>query len=163
MLDDSDGFVSNFVGESISRRDGGKSQEKYCLTVLTFYKPWCSRHDLQQDKDTLEHDAFNAYPFTSCQQQIMDNFMIKYKCNNAQDDFAVQRKQKEKGLKMPLNLDREDIDDFDIRYYREDGDGYEKPTEAIITATKVFKQTSQTTPTRKARQDALAKTIYAIG
>ena len=71
--------------------------------------------------------------------------------------------KKEKGLKMPLNVDRKDIDDFDIRYYGEDEDGYEEPTEAIITATKVFKQANQTTLTRKVRQDVLAKTINAIG
>ena len=64
---------------------------------------------------------------------------------------------------MPLNLDRDDIDDFDTRYYREDGDEYEKPTEAIITTTKVFKQANQTTLTRKATQDALAKTVDGIG
>ena len=77
---------------------------------------------------TLWHDAFNAYPCTS-HQQIIDNFMIKYKCNDAWDDFAAQRKQKEKHLKMSLNLNREDIDDFDTKYYREDGDGYEGPAE----------------------------------
>ena len=64
---------------------------------------------------------------------------------------------------MPLNVDRKDIDDFDIRYYGEDGYIYEEPTKAIITATKVFKQANQTTLTRKARQDALAKTIDGIG
>ena len=64
---------------------------------------------------------------------------------------------------MPLNLDRENIDNFDTRYYGKDGDGYEEPTEAIITATKVFKQANQTTLTRKATQDALAKTVDGIG
>ena len=65
---------------------------------------------------------------------------------------------------MPLNVDRKDIDDFNTRYYyEEDGDGYEEPTEAIITTTKVFKQANQTTLTRKIRQDALANTIDAIG
>ena len=33
----------------------------------------------------------------------------------------------------------------------------------IITATKVFKQANQTTLTRKATQDALAKTVDGIG
>ena len=64
---------------------------------------------------------------------------------------------------MPLNLDRKDIDDFDTRYYEEDGDRYEKPTEAIITAIKVFQQTNQTMLTRKVRQDAPANTIDVIG
>ena len=64
---------------------------------------------------------------------------------------------------MPLNVDRKDIDDFEIRYYGEDGYRYEEPTEATITATKVFKQANQTTLTRKATQDALAKTVDGIG
>ena len=64
---------------------------------------------------------------------------------------------------MPLNVDRKDIDDFNTRYYEEDGDGYEEPTEAIITTTEVFKQANQTTLTRKATQDALAKTVDGIG
>ena len=63
---------------------------------------------------------------------------------------------------MPLNLDRENIHNFDTRYYGKDGDGYEEPTEAIITATKVFKQTNQTTLTKKARQNVLAKTVDAV-
>ena len=63
---------------------------------------------------------------------------------------------------MPLNVDRKDIDDFNTRYHEEDGDGYEEPTEAIITTTKVFKQANQTTLTRKVRQEAPAKTIDAI-
>ena len=64
---------------------------------------------------------------------------------------------------MPLNLNRENIDNFDTRYYEKDGDGYEEPTEAIITTIKVFKQTNQTTLTRKVRQDTLTKTIDAVG
>ena len=63
---------------------------------------------------------------------------------------------------MPLNLNRKNIDNFDTRYYEKDGDGYEEPTEAIITATKVFKQTNQTTLTKKARQNVLAKTVDAV-
>ena len=63
---------------------------------------------------------------------------------------------------MSLNLDREDIDDFDTRYYGEDGDGYEEPIEAIITATKVLKQVNQTTLARKARQNALTNSVDTI-
>ena len=96
MLSDELSFVPNFVGGPIPRRDGGGSREEYCLTMLTFFKPWRSGHDLRSDKKILWHDAFHAYPFTTHQQQIMDNFMIKYECNDARDDFAAQRKQKEK-------------------------------------------------------------------
>ena len=64
---------------------------------------------------------------------------------------------------MPLNIDKEDADDFDTRHYGDEGDGYEEPSEAIITATKVFKQANQTTLSRKARQSALARTVDAVG
>ena len=89
--------------------------------MLTFFKPWHSEHNLRSDKNILWHDAFHAYPFTTHQQQIMDNFMIKYECNDARDDFCAQRKRLEKGIKLPQTYSEKDLDEMDTRYYIDDG------------------------------------------
>ena len=148
LLDESQGLVPNFVGGPIPRRDGGGSREEYCLTMLTLFKPWRSGNDLRPNKDTLWHDAFSSYTFTARQEQVMDNFMIKYECNDARDDFSAQCKKMEKGHKMPMNLDCEDVDDLDTQHYGEDYNEYHEEPEALITAAEALAEPSSQEITR---------------
>ena len=163
LVDESQGLVPNFVGGAIPRRDGGGSREEYCLTMLTLFKPWRSGNDLRPNKDTLWHDVFTSHTFSSRQGQVMDNFMIKYECNDAQDDFSAQRKKMEKGYKMPMNLDREDLDDLDTQHYREDYDEYQEESEALITAAEALAEPTSRELTRRSQQQSLATTVNAVG
>ena len=155
--------MPNFVGGPIPRRDGGGSREEYCLTMLTLFKPWRSGNDLRPNKDTLWHDAFSSYTFTARQEQVMDNFMIKYECNDARDDFSAQRKRMKKGHKMPMNLDHEDVDDLDTQHYGEDYNEYHEESEALITAAEALAEPSSQEITRRSQQKSLATTVNAIG
>ena len=78
LQDESQELVLNFVGGAIPRQEGRGSHEEYYLTMLTLFKPWRSGNNLRPDKDTLWHEAFTSHTFTSRQEQVMDNFMIKY-------------------------------------------------------------------------------------
>ena len=74
--------------------------------------------------------------------------MIKYECNDARDDFSAQRKKMEKGHKMPINLDREDVDDLDTQHYGEDYNEYHEESEALITAAEALAEPSSREITR---------------
>ncbi len=131
--------------------------------MLTLFKPWHSGNDLRADKDTLWHDAFSAYIFTAQQEQVMNNFMIKYECNDARDDFSAQRKKMEKGHKMPMNMDCEDIDDLDTQHYEKDYSNYHEESEALITAAEALAELSSWEITRRSQQKTLATTVNAVG
>ncbi|KAF9460479.1 hypothetical protein BDZ94DRAFT_1377103 [Collybia nuda] len=83
--------VPNFVGGSLPRCDRG-DREYYCATMLTLFKPWRSGTDLKEN-DYSWDETFNDYSFTEQQKQFMKNFNIRYECNDARDDYAVQMKR----------------------------------------------------------------------
>ena len=80
----------NFIGRILPRCDQG-DREFYCLTMLTFFKPWRVGLDLKK-KDESWDEAFNSHEFTQREKQIMRNFNIKYECLDACDDFCAQMK-----------------------------------------------------------------------
>ncbi|KAF9051698.1 hypothetical protein BJ165DRAFT_1329893, partial [Panaeolus papilionaceus] len=81
--------VPNFIGPPLPRRDVG-DYEDYCCTMLSFFCPWRTGIDLKSGSESWE-DAFNRYPFTDRQRELMDNFNLKYECYDARDDFAAKR------------------------------------------------------------------------
>ncbi|KAJ6628105.1 hypothetical protein B0H10DRAFT_1685813, partial [Mycena sp. CBHHK59/15] len=84
--------VPNFVGGSLPRRDAA-DREYYSCTMLTLFKPWRSGTDLKtsaMDWDT----AFITFSFTPRQMKLMDNFNLRYECNDARDDHYAQLKKK---------------------------------------------------------------------
>jgi hypothetical protein len=83
--------VPNFVGGSLPRRDFG-DREYYCITMLTLFKPWRSGKDLKNEIDTWD-ETFTNHSFTIHQLKLMDNFNIRYECNDARDDFSTQLKK----------------------------------------------------------------------
>jgi len=83
--------VPNFVGGSLPRRDFG-DREYYCITMLTLFKPWRSGKDLKNEIDTWD-ETFTNHSFTTHQLKLMDNFNIRYECNDARDDFSTQLKK----------------------------------------------------------------------
>ncbi len=85
-------LVPDFIGGAIPRRDTG-IREVYCSTMLIFFKPWRSGKDLKGEEDTWDL-AFTTYEFTDRQNSIMNNFQLRYECNDARDDYHAQRKQK---------------------------------------------------------------------
>ena len=93
----------------------------------------------------------------------MDNFMIKYECNDARDDFSAQRKKMEKGNKMPVNLDKEELDDIDMQHYREEYDNCYEESEALITAAEALAEPTTRELTRQSQQKSLATTVHAVG
>jgi hypothetical protein len=84
-------IVPNFVGGSLPRRDSG-DREYYCATMLTLFKPWRNGKDLK-DEDSTWDKTFSSYNFSQRQLKLLDNFNIRYECNDARDDFSTQLKQ----------------------------------------------------------------------
>ena len=82
--------VPNFVGGSLPRRDRG-DREYYCITMLTLFKPWRNGKDLKSDNYSWD-ETFLNHNFTPRQLQLMDNFNIRYECNDARDDYSAQLK-----------------------------------------------------------------------
>ena len=86
---DTDKIIPNFMNGSLPRRDHG-DQEYYCLTMLVLFKPWRSGNDLKKINQNWQQ-SFNEYTFSDRQMQLMDNFNIRYECNDARDDYSAQR------------------------------------------------------------------------
>src|SRR6266487_2495441 len=82
--------VPNFIGGSLPRRDHG-DREYYCVTMLTLFKPWRNGKDLKTENYSWD-ETFMDHTFTEHQQHLMDNFNIRYECNDARDDFSSKLK-----------------------------------------------------------------------
>ena len=68
--------------------------------MLTFFKPWCTGNDLKELNTTWDEE-FNRYKFTAQQNQLLQNFNIRYECLDARDDYRAQMKK----LVDPLFVD----------------------------------------------------------
>ena len=119
LVPEEEGFVPNFIGGSLPRKDSG-SREYYCMTMLTLFKPWRSGKDLRSSTDLFWDEEFQMHTFSTRDERIMKNFHIRYECNDARDDFAAQRKRLEKGQMLPERYTQEDLDEMDTRYYVDD-------------------------------------------
>ena len=112
-----DALVPDFIGGVLPRRDKG-NREEYCITMLTLFKPWRSGLDLKNGSQSWE-DAFNAYVFSSRQQDIMNNFNLRYECRDARDDFAKQRKGRGFGSsEFPMDIDEDEMDQMNGKFSR---------------------------------------------
>ncbi|THU78492.1 hypothetical protein K435DRAFT_699919, partial [Dendrothele bispora CBS 962.96] len=89
VLADDNGLVPNFIGPGLPRKSKG-DREHYCLTMLTFFKPWRSGKDLKTPDQTWER-AFLTHKFDVRYQEMMNNFEVRYECLDSRDDFRAQR------------------------------------------------------------------------
>ena len=123
-IEDNIKFVPNFMNGSLPRRDHG-DQEYYCLTMLVLFKPWRSGKDLKRDGQTW-HDSYNEYQFSDRQKQLMDNFNIRYECNDARDDYSAQRHRDNSENNESIwcdNMDKANLDDaLDLEHNFGDAD-----------------------------------------
>ncbi|KAJ7101099.1 hypothetical protein C8R44DRAFT_543710, partial [Mycena epipterygia] len=108
--------VPNFVGGSLPRRDAG-DREYYCCTMLTFFKPWRMGLSLKP-KDLSWEETFLSHNFNRRELQLMNNFNLRYECNDARDDHYAQLKKKNaearKTMPMPdLGEEDDDANDYD--------------------------------------------------
>ena len=78
LLDDMQGWVSNFIGGGIPRSDC-KDGEYYYSTMLTFFKPWRTGKDLKLEDQSWD-DAFETFVFDTRQLEIMKYFNVQYEC-----------------------------------------------------------------------------------
>lgn len=83
--------VINFIGSPLPRIDEG-DKEFYCCTMLTFFKPWRTGHDLKTAHQSW-NECFSLHKFSERELQIMKNFNIKYECLDARDDYRSQLKR----------------------------------------------------------------------
>ena len=91
LIPENDKIIPNFVGATLPRCDQG-DRELYCSTMLAFFCPWRTGKDLKKETETWD-DAFTGYPFNDFQQEIMNNFNIRYECLDARDDYRAQMKK----------------------------------------------------------------------
>ena len=133
--------VVNFIGRILPRCDQG-DREFYCLTMLTFFKPWRSGLDLKKENETWD-ETFNDHVFTSREKQIMRNFNIKYECLDACDDFCAQMKAGHIPNDWPMNC-MDNNDDLDHNNISADADPYVDLTEEYnapnLSKTKLRRQ-----------------------
>ncbi|SJL08858.1 uncharacterized protein ARMOST_12229 [Armillaria ostoyae] len=85
---ESDRYVPNFVGGLLPRRDVG-DREFYCSTMLALFKPWRSGIELKS-VDQNWSDSFDQHQFLPWQNDIMNNFNLRYECLDARDDHRAQ-------------------------------------------------------------------------
>ena len=116
LLDEKEGYVPNFIGGSLPRKDAG-SREEYCMTMLTLFKPRRTGKDLRIDENTTWDDTFTGHDFTERQLDIMKFFHIRYECNDARDNFSSKRRQAENAGKTLFSMSAEDMDEIDTQGY----------------------------------------------
>jgi len=92
VVDEENALVPNFVGGGLPRCDQG-DREYYCSTMLSFFKPWRNGKDLKLEDESWD-EAFSGYSFSARQLDLMNNFNIKYECNDARDDYSAEMKKK---------------------------------------------------------------------
>ena len=131
---ENDRIVPNFLGGLLPRRDEG-DLEYYYSTMLTLFKPWRSGKDLKIENQTW-YQAFDLNKFTERQKEIMNNFHVRYECNDARDDHYNQRKcNKKNGMHAPFMSENESTE-FDsnvvLRYDGEMNDAQDLENEEDI-------------------------------
>ncbi|KAI0083664.1 hypothetical protein BDY19DRAFT_899978, partial [Irpex rosettiformis] len=78
--------VPDFIG-LLPRHDCG-NREEYCMTMLTFFKPWRVGQDLKLPDQTWDNE-FECYDFSQKDRDVMKYFNLRYECNDARDDFSA--------------------------------------------------------------------------
>ncbi|KAJ7114873.1 hypothetical protein C8R44DRAFT_562701, partial [Mycena epipterygia] len=84
--------IPNFIGGTLPRADKG-DRAAYCMAMLTLFKPWRAPEDLKDDLSTW-NQAFEEHIFTERQAQLINNFNVRFECNDARDDHFAQMKKK---------------------------------------------------------------------
>ena len=92
LTSDAKSFIPNFISP-IPRSDGS-DREYYCATIMALFKPWRSADDLKSREINWDTALYN-HEFTDKQKKLMENFNIRYECQDARDDFRLQRAKKQ--------------------------------------------------------------------
>src|SRR6202453_852061 len=153
--------VPNFVGGSLPRRDRG-DREYYCATMMTLFTPWRSGKDLKNDMHSWDA-TFVDHDFTQCQLQLMDNFNLRYECNDARDDYSAQLRKKNQDGIFPQWMNSDVIGDLDEDHtlegdnFGEHDNGYDH--EDNDTAENKYSTLGQTGRLRQAEMDATEDSV----
>jgi len=104
--------VPNFIGGSLPRRDQG-DKDYYCSVMLSLFKPWRDGRNLRNNEESWTA-AFDEHVFSIQEKKLMDNFNLRYECNDARDDFSAQAKKniEEDNTYDLWPLDNEDHNDI---------------------------------------------------
>ncbi|KAI0083285.1 hypothetical protein BDY19DRAFT_862269, partial [Irpex rosettiformis] len=95
--------VPDFIG-LLPRHDRG-NREEYCMTMLTFFKPWRVGRDLKLPDQTWDNE-FECYDFSQKDRDVMKYFNLRYECNDARDDFSAKRRTQyynQNGWPLPVD------------------------------------------------------------
>ncbi|KAJ7461247.1 hypothetical protein FB451DRAFT_987086, partial [Mycena latifolia] len=85
-------MITNFIGGALPRSDKG-DRAAYCMTMLVLFKPWRSPADLKDVISTWDQ-AFKEHEWSARQKELMQNFNVRYECNDARDDHFAQMRKK---------------------------------------------------------------------
>lgn len=94
--------IPNFTGTPLPRRDAG-DMDYYACSMLTLFKPWRSGQSLKTEKQNWQ-EAFDDHKFSVRQNQLMDNFQIRYECLDGRDVFHAQMKARAANQSIPAYL-----------------------------------------------------------
>lgn len=139
-VNDSEGFVPDFIGGSLPRSDFG-DREYYCSVMLTLFKPWRDGYDLKQH-DRSWDECFTNHVFNKRQLELMKYFNLKYECLDARDDFSAQLKQGE-GQNMFDAFDEGYEMDDDIHHHQtlSNGEEFDYDDEYLNVGIEIGKNT----------------------
>lgn len=118
--------VPNFVGGSLPRRDEG-DHDLYCCCMVTLFVPWRLRSDLISEGSSWDN-IFKCTTFTPRQRDLMNNFNIRYECNDARQDYYAQMKKREADMddgfpREPILGDHDEfLNDYENMDYGTDGE-----------------------------------------
>ncbi|KAF9470391.1 hypothetical protein BDN70DRAFT_821443, partial [Pholiota conissans] len=103
-------MVPNFVGGPLPRPDMG-DREKYCMTMLTLFRPWRTGQELKRVDQSWD-EAFIEYQFSARDTTLINNLNLKYECLDARDDFHGELNRKIKQANNSTGFDSDDDSDY---------------------------------------------------
>ncbi|KAJ3567450.1 hypothetical protein NP233_g6363 [Leucocoprinus birnbaumii] len=112
-------FIPRYLGGSLPCRDSPDPSLYHC-TMLAFFKPWRSRHDILGNRISWSEAFFN-HDFTDDQRRLMDNFNLRYECLDARDDYHANMNSQIAAVVR--NESREDRDD-DVEDVEDDNETF---------------------------------------
>ncbi|KAF9471128.1 hypothetical protein BDN70DRAFT_820445, partial [Pholiota conissans] len=102
--------VPNFVGGSLPRPDIG-DRERYCMTMLTLFRPWRTGEELKSVDQSWD-EAFNNFQFSPRDTILINNLNLKYECLDARDDFHGELNRKMKKAHNINDIESDDESDY---------------------------------------------------
>lgn len=118
-------LVPRIVGMNIPRRCEGKDNEKYCMFMLSLFKPFSITEELKPATMTWQA-AFDAYAFQPYALRVMANWRAVDECEDVRDAEQLKRRDEmmSQGARARRGARADDTESFELIESLMEGPGH---------------------------------------